>query len=143
MEDQVNKRGYFVRSVPTCECVCVCVCVRARACVCTHARVFSNKHWTIISIYIHTYIFVLLSFVLIQTKNMLTIPRKRKVTGVCICVHMCVFVCVLMCECVYVRAHMGAYIPSHTVTSHDHIKKRKYHTSVTTAYVQALPCYLY
>ena len=86
MEGQVNKRWYFVRSVPTCVCVCVCVCVC-----------------------IHTYIFMLLSFVLIQTKNMLIMPGKKKVTGACICVPTCVFVCVLMCECAYLRARMGAY----------------------------------
>ena len=37
-----------------------------------------------------------------------------KVTGAYICVPTCVFVCVLMCECAYLRARMGAYIPSHS-----------------------------
>ena len=127
MEGQVNKRGYFVTSVPTCVCVCVCVCVRVSVCVCVRAcvcarvcaRTRESSQISTIALdnhmYIHTYIFVLLSFVLIQTKNTLTIPGKRKVTGACICVPTCVFVCVLMCECVYVRARMGAYIPSHTV----------------------------
>ena len=93
-----------MRSVPICECVCVC------ACACTHARVFSNRHiHTENHIYIYTYILVLLSFVLIQSKNMLTIPGKRKVMGACICVSTCVFVRVL------------------TVTSHEHIKKDTTH----------------
>ena len=56
---------------------------------------------------------------------MLTIPGgKRSRERVFACPR--AFLCVLMCECAYVRARMGAYyIPSHTATSHEHIKKKK------------------
>ena len=92
----------------------MCVCVRARAHTCVHARMSSQISTIALDnhmyIYTHTYIFVLLSFVLIQTKNMLTIPggKIKKVTGACICVPTCIFVCALMCECAYLRARIGA-----------------------------------
>ena len=107
-----------MRSVPTCVCVCVRACVRAR--VCARTRIFSNKHnrtgQSYLDIYTHIHICVVV-FCPDSVQEHVDHTWKKKGHGsVYLRAHVRLCVCVLMCECVYVRARMGVYIPSHTVT---------------------------
>ena len=111
-----------MRSVPICECA------RVRACTRESSQIGT---FTLTYIYIYIYIYIHIHTCVVvfcpdSIQEHVDHTGKKKGHG-SVYLHVHVRFCACAYVCVYVSARMGAYIPSHTVTSHEHIKKDTTH----------------
>ena len=125
MEGQVNKRWYFVRSVPTLCVLCVCACVRA----CAHARASSQISTIALDnhrynyIYTHTYLCCcLLSW--FKPRTCWPYRGKKGHGSVYLRAHMRFYVCayVWMCVCTCAYGCVYTIAHSHIAWAHKKIK---------------------